>query len=71
MGDFNFDNEKEDKRIPENFIDIWKVLRKPEEEGFTMKKTKHFPVWRPDRICMKKNNNMRPILIERIGMEVL
>ena len=27
MGDFNFDNEIEDSRIPNNFSDIWKSLK--------------------------------------------
>jgi tyrosyl-DNA phosphodiesterase 2 len=36
-----------------------------------MKKSKRYRAWRPDRICLKKNGNWKPKLIERIGMDPL
>lgn len=44
MGDFNFDNWMEDKRIDSNFNDIWKFFNDIEKNpGFTMPATHGFP----------------------------
>ncbi len=53
MGDFNFDSQLEDSRIPNNFQDIWPSLHNKQTESFTMKKSKRYGAWRPDRICLK------------------
>lgn len=71
MGDFNFDSKIENDKIPSNFQDVWIILKNNNEESFTMKKSKRFRAWRPDRICLKKDCNWKPKSIERIGMEPL
>ena len=55
MGDFNFDSKIENWKIPTSFQDVWVCLKTSNEESFTMKKSKRFRAWRPDRICMKKD----------------
>ena len=52
LGDFNFDNDKEQNKINNNYKDIWQVLNK-NIDGFTMKKIKYWPAWRPDKILIK------------------
>lgn len=40
MGDFNFDNVFEEKRIDKDFLDVWKIFNDLEKNpGFTMPET--------------------------------
>ena len=70
MGDFNLDSPQENAEIGKcGLVDIWPILRKPEEESFTMKATSRFSAWRPDHFCVSQNSHWKPSRIERIGTE--
>lgn len=69
MGDFNFDWDSENSKIPKDFEDVWLKLHTKEEEGFTMEAKGKLRAWRPDRILLKNSKLITPRSIERIGME--
>ncbi|KRX06348.1 Endonuclease/exonuclease/phosphatase [Pseudocohnilembus persalinus] len=70
MGDFNFDSPQENNNVDrQNYDDLWEILKDKNEESYTMKGNSYFPPWRPDRILCKKNGNLDPVHIERIGTE--
>lgn len=53
------------------YTDIWPALNDLKvNPGHTMKATKEFKAWRPDKVYLKSTDNkLKPVKIELIGTE--
>jgi tyrosyl-DNA phosphodiesterase 2 len=75
MGDFNFDNNEEEKNIDESFLDSWLYYKKNlrnikntlgDNDGYTMC-VDPYPPWRPDKLFYK--GDIKLTKFEIIGRE--